>query len=121
MYDLAPQAKIEILRQARISARMRYADAFDNSVCADLLGHRIHRAYQGYRKSRFLEFFAHHSAAATASPSRGDKEHALDVVLFEISRNLLADTAHDRRRTLITRNDIVGRVKFAGADYPFGF
>ena len=119
--DLTPQTQVEILRQAGIAAGVRYADAFDDTVGAHLLGHRIHRAYQGDGKSRLLEFFAHHSAAATASPSRGDKEHALDVVLFQIGGNFLADAAHHRGRALITRNDIIGGVKFAGADHPFGF
>jgi hypothetical protein len=46
------------------------------------LGHWKHGADERHRQAGFFEFFADHSAAATARPSRGDEDNSLDVVLF---------------------------------------
>src|SRR4030095_5293297 len=115
------QARVKLLGQIRVTAWMWNAHAFDDAVCAHLLRHRKHRANQRYGQSRLLEFLAHHSAAATAGPSRGDKKNSFDAVLFQVCGNFLTDAAHDRGRTLIAGDDVIGRVEFPGTDCSFRF
>ena len=118
--DFFTQARVQFRRQRRIAAGMRNTHAFDNSRRAHLLCYRIHRGHQRYGKTCFLEFFAHHSAAATTGTSRGYEEDALDVVFLQILSDFFADTAHHRRRALVAWDDIVGGIEFAGADNAFG-
>src|ERR1051325_8943742 len=98
---------------------MRDADSLNDPVRPHLLGYRKHCAYKRHRKTRLLKFLAHHSAAATAGPSRGDEEHALHSIVLQVGADLLSYAAHDCGRALIARNDEVGRIKSSRTNPPF--
>ena len=80
--DLAAQLAIQLSWQARVAARMRNRHRFDDAAGTDLFRHRVHRRNRRHRETRSVQFFANHSAAATTGPSRGDKQDAVDAVLF---------------------------------------
>jgi hypothetical protein len=59
-----------------------------------LLRHWEHRADQCHRETCLFQFFAHHSAAATAGPSGSNEKHSFNTILLQIGGDFLAHTAH---------------------------
>ena len=76
--DLAAQLPIQLGRQARIAARVGNRNPLDDAACADLLRDRIHRAHNRHREFCSVQFFADHSAAATAGSSGRHQQDAVD-------------------------------------------
>ena len=95
-------------------------DCFDDAARAHLFRHRIHRANDRHRESGTIQFFANHSAAATAGSSRGDEQDTIYPFLAQIGGDLLAHSAHHCGRTLVTGNHIIGWIQFPRPDLAFG-
>src|SRR3989338_5490390 len=96
------------------------SDRRKDAACTHLLCHMIHRADKRYRNPRSIKLLGNHSAAATTGPSRGYQQHTAYPFLAQIRRDLLTNPFHHRRRSLISRNHIVCRIKLPLPYLPLG-
>ena len=80
--DFVTQLVIQFRRQTGVTAGMWNGHGFYDTACADLLRHRIHCSDYRNRQARAIEFFANHSAAATARPSGRDQQDPFHPVFF---------------------------------------